>query len=314
MIRTSNLVAASILSTVTWCGLAQEPPTAPHFEAESVKVAPFISGQSRSLKGGPGSSDPGRITYTRVSLVQILSKAYGVQPDQITGPKWIGDNSNLFVIVATMPPDTDEKQFQLMLQDLLANRLHLTLHHETKSFPGYQLTVAKGGPKLKESPSAGDPPPVGRGMTIGPDGNLQRTGPGVSAMYLRGAERTVYKERTIDALVSGLGAMINLSIGANAGSPIPVVVDKTGLTGKYDFNLNFSCAVPSCSTSPHAPSGLAPQVSSDPAPASSQDDPTGIPNLFVALERQLGLKLEKTKDVAVDALVIDHVDNTPTEN
>ena len=70
---------------------------------------------------------------------------------QLSGPKWIGDYSALFDLTATLPPNTSNQQFQVMLRNLLTERFHLILHHETKAFPGYQLVVANGGPKLKES-------------------------------------------------------------------------------------------------------------------------------------------------------------------
>ena len=114
--------------------------------------------------------------------------------------------------------------------------------------------------------------------------------------YWNGAERTGYRERTMEQFAYSLGSQVNMSNGAEAGAPVPVVADKTGLTGKYDFSLNFACMY--CGGVPPPSTG-------------ELDD---APNIFVALEKQLGLKLEKTKDVAVDVLVIDSADKVPTEN
>jgi uncharacterized protein (TIGR03435 family) len=71
-----------------------------------------------------------------------------VAADQISGPGWIRDFSgpDLYEIAATMSPDTTKEQFQLMLQNLLAERFHLVVHHETRMFSGYVLSVARGSP------------------------------------------------------------------------------------------------------------------------------------------------------------------------
>ncbi len=58
---------------------------------------------------------------------------------------------NRYEITATMPPGTTKEQVRLMLRNLLVERFHLAVHHEARNFPGYELTVAKDGPKLKES-------------------------------------------------------------------------------------------------------------------------------------------------------------------
>ena len=123
------------------------------FEAASVKPAgPFVPGEMGSMRGGPGSGDPGRITSARATLSDLLARAYDVWLDQISGPAWLNDRSAYaYRIDATLPPKTTMEQFRLMLQNLLAERFHLRLHHETKTRPGYELVVASGGPKLKES-------------------------------------------------------------------------------------------------------------------------------------------------------------------
>ena len=86
-------------------------------------------------------------------MFSLLMRAYDVQIDQISGPSWIMDNMgpNLYQIDATMPPDTTKAQFQSMMRNLLTERFHLEVHHETRNFPGYDLVVAKNGPKLEES-------------------------------------------------------------------------------------------------------------------------------------------------------------------
>src|SRR6185436_8412132 len=115
------------------------------FDAASVKAGSpeFVPGVSVSMRGGPGTSDPGRITYSWMNLKFLLTRAWDVRTDQITGPAWLSDpgNRDTYTITATMPPDTTKEQFQRMLQSLLIERFRIKLHHETRDFPGYELTV-----------------------------------------------------------------------------------------------------------------------------------------------------------------------------
>lgn len=132
------------------------------FEVASVRVSgpvpqgtPLRGGMAR---GGPSTSDPERITYERALFRQLLMDAYGVQRDQIKGPEWatadVNERGALFDISAKVPPGTTKAQAATMLQNLLAERFQLTLHHETAQFSGFTLVVAKGGSKLKESGGA----------------------------------------------------------------------------------------------------------------------------------------------------------------
>ncbi len=121
------------------------------FDAASVKVAAraFIPRVTGTMKGGPGTSDPGRITYTQISLIQLLMKAWGIEYYRIDGPSWLKSTANAidqYNITATMRAETTKQQFQLMLQNLLVERFQIKLHHETRTFTGYELVVAPGGP------------------------------------------------------------------------------------------------------------------------------------------------------------------------
>ncbi|MFY9724891.1 MAG: TIGR03435 family protein [Bryobacteraceae bacterium] len=223
----------------------------PAFDAASVKAVDPSAPPPLAATGGPGTNDPGRIHFGRASMVELLMRAYDVPVDQVAGPKWIfGDlmGSNSYVIDATMPPGTTKEQFRLMLQNLLAQRFHLTVHHETQNFPGYDLAVAKDGPRLKESRSAPAPavasgakPPV-----IDKDGfPILPPGPQTFTIQLQGAQRVKYQERSMAQFAYNLRSKIALGLGAdlaaNLGTKKPRVRDKTGLTGKYDFILEFSC-------------------------------------------------------------------------
>jgi uncharacterized protein (TIGR03435 family) len=113
----------------------------------------------------------------------------------------------------------------------------------------------------------------------------------------------------MEQFAPSLGSLVNMSNGAEAGAPVPVVSDRTGLTGKYDFSLNFACAYCGGLTPP----SVVGTGSNAPGTATAAE-PDDAPNIFIALEKQLGLKLEKTKDVPVDVLVIDSADKVPTAN
>jgi uncharacterized protein (TIGR03435 family) len=318
---------AAILSTglviFTSCAaFGQAAAESPTFEVASVKPAePPPPGQMRvMMRGGPGSADPGQLTYTNVSLKNILTNAYGVKGYQINGPKWL--DSERFDIVAKIPKGATKEQFQLMLQNLLAERFKLALHHETKDLPMYSLVVGKGGAKLKESvedatvsggagePPALPPPPPGAGpavtgrMRVGADG-MPQLPPGVGknnmmVMIMNGRMRLVANHRPMSALTEMLGSQV--------GFP---VVDATGLKGNYDFTLDFS---PDGLNGPMGllPSPPPPDGGPGGAPMASAPDVSG-PTIFAALQEQLGLKLEQKKG-PVDLLVIDRLEKVPTEN
>ena len=150
MIRTTiGTVLAALMCCASLDG--QTADRYPAFAVASVKPAPpVVDGTDYSMHGGPGTDDPGQITYPHTWLARMLTVAYGVAFDQISGlPDWSATQA--YSIVAKIPPNTTKDQFNLMLQNLLAERFHLTLHHETREFQVYTLLVAKGGPKVKPS-------------------------------------------------------------------------------------------------------------------------------------------------------------------
>jgi uncharacterized protein (TIGR03435 family) len=105
-----------------------------------------------------------------------------------------------------------------------------------------------------------------------------------------------------------MGRMINQSLGEDPNdyaSPKARVIDQTGLTGTYDFTLHFSCEL--CQFT--ATNGTMPPAVPQPA-----DSAGGEPSIFVAVQKQLGLKLVKIKEVPLDVIVVDHADKTPTAN
>jgi len=272
--------------------------------------------------GGPGSDDPSRFSAPRIDTVELLREAFGVDEDQISGPAWFNDlprSRPFYAISATMPPETTKEQFQKMLQNLLVERFHLVFHREARGFPGYELVVDKGGPKFKEvaptqdakADAARDPRAVLSGPR-GEDGFPSAPGPRTMSQFRPGGDmRWKYQERTMAEFLSNLGNLVGSSQGKGLNDPTPRVVDKTGLAGKYTFILEYY--------NPNAPNlGLAragaASDSGNAAPPAASEPGSSLPNIFVALQKQLGLRLDKTADVPLDMIVVDSVDKTPTEN
>jgi uncharacterized protein (TIGR03435 family) len=296
------MIAASIL--VLFAGFAQT------FEVASVKPsAPLEGGGRRMIRmnGGPGTTDPGRITYTGVPLMLILTNAYDVKNFQINGPSWL--DSEGFDISAKLPAGTTKEQARVMMQNLLAERFHLTLHHDTKHLQGYEMTVAKGGSKLKESAPEAAPAEGSSAAPPGLRGPPKRDangfpildGPGLMVMMNVGpkgpAAHLAAKSQPLSEVARMLSDQLRLP-----------VIDKTGLTGKYDFQLEYSPETAWMGTigMPPPPGG----ASASGPPAASDE---GGPDLLTAIRQQLGLKLD-SKKLPVDILVIDRVDKVPVEN
>jgi uncharacterized protein (TIGR03435 family) len=213
-----------------------------------------------------------------------------------------------------------------MLQNLLAERFKLTMHRETKDLPMYALIVAKNGPKMKESGDAppvkesdadAPPPPLPMQPKIGPDGFPVLPPPpggrgGMFMMMMPGRARLSGEHQTIQDLATRLTSQL--------GRP---VTDVTGLKGKYDITLTFSTEGLNGPMGPMGPGptmvAVAPPGGGPPGGggggAAGVFVPEGEapPDIFAALQQQLGLKLESRKG-PVELIMVDHVEKTPTEN
>ena len=267
------------------------------FEVASVKSNK--SGDGRVMIGGP----PGRFNVTNMPLRGIIGFAFAIQPFQLVGgPEWI--NGDRFDIVAKVQADTPPAAMfgagspgptQRMLQHLLADRFKLKVHTETRDMPIYALVLARSdgklGPKLQ--PAAVDCAALrGRGPGGAPPAPLA---PG---------------QRPQCGMMMGIGSLaaggVPVSVLATTLSPRVgrIIVDRTGLTGPYEFNLDFTPdqLPPAGGPGPVAPPG---------APPLAPVDPNG-PSLYTALQEQLGLKLDSQRG-PVEVIVIDSVDH-PTED
>jgi len=263
-------------------------------------------------RGGPGTPDPTRYTTSNFPLKMLLARAYGVKEFQVQGPSWL--DSERFDIVAKIPPGTTKEQFNVMLQNLLIERFKITLHHETKELPVYTMTVGKNGSKMKETtldasafiPPTNDgagrgvpppPPPPGPGQFP----KLPEGRPGMIIMFNGDRMRMTAAGQPITGMIDFLSMQL--------GRPI---IDKTGLTGKYDFQMEFA---------PEAGMGMGRGGMMAPPPPGAGGGDGGGPvpavsepaqNLVTAVQ-QLGLKLEAGKG-AVDMVVVDKAEKVPVEN
>ena len=301
------------------CGAANAAD-GPTFEVASIKPAapPQTLGGDRFMfrfgrRGGPGTADPGRITWNNASLMDILIEAWDVKRFQVTGPDWLG--TERFDVVAKVPAGATKEQVRVMWQNLLAERWNLSLHHGSKVFEVDELVAAKGGPKLKTTdldPSAPeaqppDGPPAGP-PKLDKNGIPEMNAPGLFMMQTIGPNgpnaRMIGKAQTMAQLANRLGDQLNRA-----------VVDKTGLNGKYDFVVEFAPDPGSFPGGPgrgRGPGGPLPGAPPDGPQVPGPNDPSGL-TLIGALQQQLGLRLQSTK-APIDILVVDRANKVPTEN
>lgn len=274
---------------------AQTPPaTAPRAAFEVATVRPNKSGEMRvSMRIIPG----GAYEALNVTLGSMIRMAYRLQDFQVIGaPAWV--DQDRFDIVGK-PPEGVPLTVQPMMQSLLAERFNLKAHEETREFPIYALVVANPGrlgPKL--TPSKADCAAAARGRGTAPTPMPMSTQPGTRpecGMTTNGGR-----------LMAGGFTMTQLanSLSQFAGR---TVVDRTGLTGAYDLDVEFT---PDPALRGRGMGGGLPPA--PPAPGSERVvDPAGV-SIFTAVQEQLGLKLDSQRG-PVPVLVIESV-TQPTEN
>jgi uncharacterized protein (TIGR03435 family) len=268
---------------------------APAFEVASIR--PSASGETAGRPVTLGLRVDGAQISGTFGLKDFIGIAYRVKTYQITGPDWLGDR---FDIAATMPPGGAAGKLPEMLQALLQERFEMKVHHEKKDFPVYVLEVAKGGPRIHESPETeadkiepGAPySATGTGSAQGIAVNLGR-----GSSYTFANNRFEAKKLTMDTLAGNLERFVDRPI-----------VDKTGLTGKYDLALDVTeedFRVMMVRAAVNSGVNLPPQ-------ALRALDAGSPASLFDAMEK-LGLKLDARK-APLDVIVIDSMRKTPTEN
>jgi len=291
----------------------EQAPT--EFEVADVKPSgPETRGMRFQIQPG------GRVNISGVTLKFLIEQAWNITDDMLIGaPKWLGDDRFDIIAKASTTPGSPGADFDtvwVMLKALVIERFKLVTHSEERAVSSYNLVAVK--PKMKKA----DP-----------------------------ASRTRYKEgpaaadgkdpRDKNPMLTRLVTVQNMTMAQFAeklqtiapGYIHTPVLDATGLEGSWDFTLNFSPAGmeqfvakkdgggrggEGAGPSGVMAAGVAPGASASgqgagQAGAVEASDPSGAVTLFEAIEKQLGLKLEKQKR-QIGVLVIDHVEQKPTDN
>lgn len=284
-----HLIIALLAAAAIAAQVPQPTNDEPAFEVASVKA---------NTTGAPGGSfvmPPGRFSATNIPLRVLITNAYQLSFFEVVGgPGWV--STDRFDITAKAPDGAPPEQTRAMVRTLLKERFKLVVHKETRDMPLYALVKVREdgrlGPKLASST-----------MDCGPM-RAQRAAETAAAARARGGRVAVPpapgpNEKVVCGMrVSGRGGSTltyragNITMAALANALRTYVgrevVDRTGLSGEYDFDLQFA-----------------------PPPTTGQTD-TGIPvaplddaaSVFTALQEQLGLKLESTRG-PVELMVID---------
>jgi uncharacterized protein (TIGR03435 family) len=254
------LASSSLIVLLSNVLPGQSTATQPAFEVADVHVS--APGATES-----GGFMPGRFELRGATMLELISIAYGVERAMVVGgPSWLG--TDRFDVIAKTPSTAaQEESMQPMLKALLADRFKLVARQDTRDMPAYVLTVRKNGAKLRPAANPG-PPKRSRGEG---DPNLS---------HLK------CESFTMADLVELLPRVAQNYVDHP-------VVDKTGLTGSYDFQLDWM--------------GIGPYR----AAKANPDGPAPI-SLFDGVEK-LGLKLEAQKQ-PLPVIVVDSVNEKPTDN
>jgi uncharacterized protein (TIGR03435 family) len=240
------------------------------FEVSTIKLSHAASSGSRS------SYKDGRFSASNITLKNIIQySAYEVPELRILdGPKWLGSerfdieakaDSSLSARLETLGRDQRRAELHAMVQQLLADRFKLKVHWETRELPVYDLVVGRKGSLLQETKAAGQ--------------NIHASTGEFTAKGL-----------TLAQFAQALAQELSRELGR-------VVVDKTGIMGRYDATLTWTPEEGETPISRGTDGGAAADAG---------------PTIFTAIQEQLGLKLESAKG-PVQVLVIDQVE-MPTEN
>ncbi|MBV9397492.1 MAG: TIGR03435 family protein [Bryobacterales bacterium] len=220
-------------------------------EFEVASIRPAVQDGNRD-----SDVDNGLFRTHNLTLKRLVAMAWDVEEQQVLGgPKWVDSES--WDINAKIPMEFAERRQRdtvpKMIQALLADRFHLKIHRERREVSGFHLVVAKNGPRMA-----------------------------IAKADEKGAHFTANNTHLTATNVTMQGFAVRLSRDRDVAK---IVIDKTGLTGTFDFELNW---------------------------ARADDTSAERPVLFTAIQEQLGLKLEPVK-IPIQAVVIDEADK-PTEN
>jgi uncharacterized protein (TIGR03435 family) len=298
------LFRSSIFALAAISCLAQNPGgSLPQFDVASVKPNKSADRPYSNFPLGPGNvyvPNGGYFTATNLPLVTYIFFAYRIMGNQQQYllpqlPGWV--TSDKFDIQARAASNPGKDEMRLMMRSLLADRFGLAIHHETREVPVLALVLSKPGklgPQLQahtgDAPCPTEAPAASAGVAVQQAAASQTVAGGLPALCggifgmpptVAGRIRAGARNVTLPFVADSLSAI------GNAGRPM---VDQTGLTGSFDFTLEWT------------PEARGPQPPGGDAP-----DPSG-PAFQDALRDQLGIKLESRK-APVDVLVVDHIEH-----
>ena len=311
-------VAIGLLMGVGGAPAVHAQASRPKFEVASIHSCGPNAVEPLREGGGLGNMGPSanRVTKDCYTVMSLLKDAYVIfadgqnrstaaiqMPPIEKAPSWV--SSDLYKIDAKAEGAPGQPaMLGPMMQSLLEDRFHLKLHRETRSGPAYELTLAKGGSKLKhysgtcsvDVPPAAAPRDTATGRPVAgfASGHVSPPiQPGVPCRLMLNLNNGpnqlfIASGTTLDAFCSHLSRVTGRTI-----------IDQTGLTGKFDIRLEY----------------LPEQTNLGHAPIDQPDAPTDIQpgaSLFTAVEQQLGLKLVPVKGTR-QVIVIDHIEK-PTGN
>jgi uncharacterized protein (TIGR03435 family) len=226
--------------------------------AQSERRAFDVASVKPNRSGGPKGMGPraqaDNLTGKNVTLQQLIAYAYGLRDYQVSGPDWI--ETERYDVTAKAKNSPSVTQVLLMFRVLLEDRFKPKTHRETKEIPAYWLVVAKGGPKLRD---------------VKEEEAFKSAYAGKSPF--RPGFNAIFSNKSLPEFANRLGLD-------------PPVIDKTGIEGRFWFQLEWA---------------------DEPGQAGRAG-----PSLLTAMEEQLGLKLKEHR-ASTEILVIDSAER-PSEN
>jgi uncharacterized protein (TIGR03435 family) len=257
--------------------IVEEPNYTPTltFDVATIRLAPPPDANFHVAVSSPPHSS--RFEATNLPVKALLQIAYGFDAPVDGAPDWV--TKTLYNIQARSDEAADAKLAKLTdnevrlekrhaIRALLAERFDLKTHMETRNSAIYNLVLVKGGVKMQPVPPP-PPPAPGEAPPPFPPADVKAHGSQHGLEF-------VGSNAPIRAISGALSSMVEAP-----------VVDKTGLTGTYNYTLQFGREW-------------------------SANDPDGWPSIFTAVQEQLGLKLESVHE-SVPNLIVDHI-TKPTEN
>jgi uncharacterized protein (TIGR03435 family) len=276
-----SVITAFALAGLTAVAQSQAPGSvAPTFEAVSIKPAP--PNATGMMLGNP----PGRFVMQNGDARMLIQMAYPSATNELIGtPAWVRTERYDVEAKSSVATPTEEQR-TLMMRAMMADRFKLSAHYESKEIDSFALMLARDDGKLGPNirPAEVDCAALSAARARGETPTPPVKADGSPACGSRGTPgRVMFGSTTM----AGIAGMVSSAAGRH-------VVDKTGLTGRYDGVLEYAARA-----SRDAPAAEAPLT----------DD---HPDIATALREQLGLKLVPEK-TTVQIVVVDHIEK-PTEN